>query len=109
MTISKSRPPQGSYDANYDPRPKTVTIGVSLVSIEEHTFEQDGRAVTCPCDDAICYITVDRELIEVKNESCIKYSTIARLVEEQEGLRRTHWKVMSCWECVPDHIADEIF
>ena len=102
MTISKSRPSQGSYDPNYDPRSKTVTIGVSLVSIEEHTFEQDGRAVTCPCDDAICYITVDRELIEVKNESCIKYSTIARLVEEQEGLRRTHWKVMSCWEVQPE-------
>ena len=98
-----------TYDVNKDIKPKTVTIGVSLVSIEEHIFEQDGRAVTCPCDDAICYITVDRELIEVKNESCLKYSTIARLVEEQEGLRRTHWKVMSCWECVSDEVANEIF
>lgn len=106
MTIANNNP---KYDVWKDSRPKTVTIGVSLVSIEEHTFEQDGRAVTCPCDDAICYVTVDRELIEVKNESCIKYSKIARLVEEQEGLRRTHWKVMSCWECVPQHIADDIF
>lgn len=102
MTISKSRPPQGSYDPNYDPRPTTVSIGVSLVSIEEHTFEQDGRAVTCPCDDAICYVTANRNDIQIPNESCINYSVIARLVEKQEGLRRTHWKVMSCWECVPE-------
>lgn len=58
MTASKPR--QGKYDPNYDPRPKTVTISVSLVTIEEHTFIQDGRAVTCPVEDDIIYTLLDK-------------------------------------------------
>ena len=46
MTLSKPAP--GTYDPNYDPRSKAVTIGVSLVTVEEHTFIQDGRTVTWP-------------------------------------------------------------
>ena len=51
MTLSKPR--QGTYDANYDPRPKTVSIGVSLITVETDTFIQDDRAITIPVDDDI--------------------------------------------------------
>ena len=99
MTVSK--PQQGIYDPNYDPRPKTVCIGVSLITVETETIIQDDRAVELPVDDDIHYITVDRKLIEVKNESCIRYDVIAGLLEN-EGYPRRLWKIMSVWECVPE-------
>jgi len=100
MTISKSRPPQGSYDENYDPRHKTVTIGVSLVTVEEHTFEQDGRAVTCPVEDDITYITVPREIVHLPCGGA-SYSIIADLLE-QEGYLRKHWRISHVWTCIPE-------
>lgn len=99
MTASKPRPPQGSYDENYDPRPKTVTVGVSLITVEEETFEQDGRAVTCPVDDDITYITVPREIVHLPNGGA-SYNIIADLLE-QEGYLKKHWRISHVWECVP--------
>jgi len=93
------KPIQGTYDPNYDPRPKTVTVGVSLVTVEEHTFEQDGRAVTCPVEDDITYITVPREIVHLPCGGA-SYSIIADLLE-QEGYLRKHWKIVHIWECIP--------
>ncbi|MEM7590930.1 MAG: hypothetical protein AAF383_05325 [Cyanobacteria bacterium P01_A01_bin.83] len=100
MTISKPR--QGEYNANYDPRPKNICIGITLVSVETETIIQDGRAITLNVDDMVCYITVLRELSN-------NWDALALLVEEQEGYRRSHWTIQSVWECVPQHIADDIF
>ena len=107
MTISKSRPPQGSYDPNYDPRPTQICLGISLITVEEETFIQDSRTVTCPVDDDICYITVDRELIEVKNESCVSYDIIADILEKEHGYPRKYWKIMHCWDAT--NTTDEPF
>ncbi|MEM7580320.1 MAG: hypothetical protein AAF316_10815 [Cyanobacteria bacterium P01_A01_bin.80] len=101
MTTYQPKPRQGIYDPNYDPRPKTVCIGVSLITVETETIIQDGRAVELPVDDDIHYITVDRKLIEVKHESCIKYDVVAELLEA-EGYPRRLWKIMHCWECIPE-------
>lgn len=84
-----------------------VTVGVSLVTVEEHTFIQDGRTVTCPVDDDITYITVPLEVVFLPSGGT-SYDIIADLLEA-EGYLRKHWQIMSVWECVPDHIADEIF
>ena len=100
MTISKQKP--GSYDANYDPRPKFISVGVSLISHEVHHLIQDDRHVEIPCEDAICYVTIPRELTN-------DWNAIALLVEEQEGYYRKHFKIMSVWECVSDEVANEIF
>lgn len=97
MTISKSK-----YDVWKDPRPKNICIGITLVSVETETIIQDGRAITLNVDDTVCYITVSRELSN-------NWDALALLVEEQEGYRRSHWTIQSVWECVPQHIADEIF
>ena len=107
MTISKSRPPQGSYDPNYDPRPSTVSIGVSLITVETDTIIQDERAIMIPVDNDIVYLTVPREIIHLLGGGA-SYNIIADLLETQGYLRR-HWQIMSVWECVPQHIADEIF
>ena len=101
MTISKSRPPQGSYDSNYDPRPKNICIGITLITVETETIIQDDRAVELPVEDDILYLTIPREL---SND----WTSIA-LLAEQAGYFRSHWTIQSVWECVPDHIADEIF
>lgn len=101
MTISKSRPPQGSYDPNYDPRPKNICIGITLVSVETETIIQDGRAITLNVEDDILYLTVPREL---SND----WTSIA-LLAEGKGYFRKHWTIQSVWECVPEHIASEIF
>ena len=101
MTTYRPKPRQGVYDSNYDPKPKTICIGVSLITVETETIIQDDRAVELPVDDDIHYITVDRELLEVKNESCIRYDVIAELLEK-EGYPRRLWKIMHCWECIPE-------
>ena len=101
MTISKSRPSQGSYDPNYDPRPKTITVGVSLISVETETIIQDDRAVELPVDDEVIYLSIPREL---SND----WEAVA-LLAEGNGYFRKHWRIMSVWSCVPDHIADDIF
>ncbi len=100
MTVSKPRLPQGRYDENYDPRPKTVSIGVSLITVETDSFIQDDRHVDIPVDDDIVYLTVPREIVYLPNGSA-SYSIIADLLE-QEGYLRKHWKIMSVWECVPE-------
>lgn len=105
MTTSKPRP---KYDVWKDPLPPLVCIGCSLITHEVDVFEQDGRVVEVPVEDAICYLTVDRELVYTSSGSA-NYSTIAKLIEEQKGLYRKHYKLVSVWECVPQHIADEIF
>ena len=101
------KPIQGIYDPNYDPRPKTVSIGVSLITVETDTIIQDGRAVSIPVDDDIVYLTVPREIVYLPCGGA-SYDIIADLLEAQ-GYLRKHWSIMSVWECVPDHIADEIF
>ena len=105
MTLSKPR--QGTYDPNYDPRPKTVSIGVSLITVETDTIIQEDRAVTIPVDDDIVYLTVPREIVYLPCGSA-SYEIIADLLETQ-GYLRKHWQIMSVWECVPQHIADEMF
>ena len=105
MTISKSR--QGKYDPNYDPRPKTVSIGVSLITVETDTIIQDERAITIPVDDDIVYLTVSRVIVYLPCGDA-SYDIIADLLETKGYLRR-HWQIMSVWECVTQHIADEIF
>ena len=97
MTISKPRqghPAPGSYDPNYDPRPKTISVGVSLISVETETIIQDHRAVELPVDDDILYLTVPREL---SND----WTSIALLAEGKGYLRR-HWNIQSVWEAQPE-------
>ena len=105
MTLSKPR--QGTYDPNYDPRPSTVSIGVSLITVETDTMIQDNRAVELPVDDEIVYLTVPREIVYLPSGGA-SYDIIADILEA-EGYLRKHWQIMSVWSCVPDHIADEIF
>ena len=100
MTTYHSKPKQGTYDPNYDPKPKTVTVGVSLITVEEHTFIQDGRAVTCPVDDDITYITVPREIVHLPCGGA-SYSIIADLLEK-EGYLKRHWRISHVWECIPE-------
>ena len=100
MTITP-RPKQGEYNANFDPRPKFVCIGVTVVSVETETIIQDGKAITLNVEDDVLYLTVPRELAN-------DWSAIALLAEGKGYLRR-HWTIQSVWECVPDHIANEIF
>ena len=104
MTTSKPRP---KYDVWKDSRPATVSIGVSLITIETDTIIQDGRAVEIPVDDDIVYLTVSREIVYLPCGGA-SYEIIADLLETQ-GYLRKHWQIMSVWECVPQHIADEIF
>lgn len=105
MTLSK--PKQGVYDPNYDSRPKTVSIGVSLITVETDIFIQDERVIEIPVDDDIVYLTVPREIIHLPGGGA-SYDIIADLLEAK-GYLRKHWSIMSVWECVPEHIADEIF
>lgn len=105
--MTTHKPIQGSYDASYDPRPKTVTIGVSLVTVEEHTFEQDGRTVTCPVDDEITYISVPREIVFLPCGGA-SYEIVADILDTR-GYRKSVWKIMSIWTPEPNYIADEIF
>ena len=96
-----------SYDPNYDPRPTSISIGVSLITVETDTFIQDNRAVTIPVDDDIVYLTVPREIVHLRCGGA-SYDIIADLLETQ-GYLRKHWKISNIWECVSEHIADEIF
>lgn len=104
MTTFKPKPASSDkaraekYDPNYDPRPKTVTVGVSLITVEEYTFIQDGRAVTCPVDDDITYIIVPREIVHLPCGGA-SYSIIADLLE-QEGYLKRHWRISHVWECI---------
>lgn len=107
MKTYKPKPRQSKYNPNYDPRPNTVTIGVSLVSIEEHTFEQDGRAVTCPVDDDITYITVPREIAFLPCGGA-SYEIIADILDT-EGYPKRLWKISSVWTPETDHITEDIF
>ncbi|MBE9047602.1 hypothetical protein IQ255_24890 [Pleurocapsales cyanobacterium LEGE 10410] len=96
MTASKPR--QRKYDENYDPRPKTVSIGISLITVETDSFIQDDRHVEIPVDDDIVYLTVPREIVFLPCGGA-SYDIIADLLE-QEGYLRKHWKIMSVWTCV---------
>ena len=99
MTITP-RPKQGEYNANYDPRPKTITVGVSLISVETETIIQDGQAIVLPVEDDVLYLAVPREL---SND----WEAVA-LQAEGKGYLRRHWRIMSVWATVPDHIANDI-
>lgn len=98
MTIS--RPSIYRVDSDPPPPPQ-ITLGVSLVSIEEYTIIQDERAITIPLADEITYITVDRNLVEVPFSSCIKYGVVADLLDK-EGFRKSHWKICHIWQCIPE-------
>ena len=97
----KNKPKQGTYDCEYDSRPKFVCVGVTVVSVETETIIQDGRALTLNVEDDVLYLTVPRELIN-------DWEAIA-LLAEGKGYFRSHWKLQSVWECVPNHVANEIF
>lgn len=98
MTISK--PIINKYDPNKDRPPSTVSIGVSLITVETDSFIQDDRHVEIPVDDDIVYLTVPREIVHLPCGGA-SYDIIADLLE-QEGYLRKHWKIMSVWECVPE-------
>ena len=100
MTTYQPKPRQGTYDPNYDPRPKTVSIGVSLITVETDSFIQDNRHVEIPVDDEIVYLTVPREIVHLPCGGA-SYDIIADLLEQQ-GYLRKHWKIISVWECVPE-------
>ena len=108
MTTSKSKPSFPIYDPDKDLRPATVSIGVSLVTHEVEHLIQDDHHIEIPVDDEIVYLTVPYEIVYTAKGGA-DWNAIAKLVEEQEGLYRKHYKIVSVWECVPDHIADEIF
>ena len=104
MTTYKPKP---QYNPNKDTKPSTIEIGISLITIEEYTFEQDGRAVTCPVDDDITYISVPREVAFLPCGGA-SYEIIADILDTQ-GYPRRLWKISSVWIPMPNHIADEIF
>ena len=91
--------PKHKYDVWKDPRPAQICIGCSLITHEVDVFEQDGRMVEVPVEDAICYITVPRELVYLPCGGA-DYSTIAKLIEKQEGYFRKHYKLVHIWECI---------
>ena len=88
------------YDANKDTRPATVSIGISLITVETDSFIQDDRHVEIPVDDEIVYLTVPREIVYLPCGGA-SYDIIADLLE-QEGYLRKHWSIMSVWECIPE-------
>ena len=60
MTISKAR---GKYSVDNDPpHSKTVTVGVTLVTVETETIIQDGRAIELSVDDEVVYTSVPYEV-----------------------------------------------
>ena len=105
MTISKAR---GKYSVDNDPPlPKTVTVGVTLVTVETETIIQDGRAIELSVDDEVVYTSVPYEVAHCGND-CSDWNAIAKLLEK-EGYLRKHWKIQSCWLPVSNEVADEIF
>lgn len=98
MTISKSK---HNYDVSKDlPPPKTVCVGVSLVTREVHHIIQDDRHLEIPCEDAITYITVNRDEIEVPNNSCIKYDVVADILDTN-GFPKKMWRICHIWIPIP--------
>lgn len=106
MTVS--RPKTTKYNPSDPPPHKLISIGVSLITHEVHSFIQDDRHIEIPVDDEIVYLSVPYEVVNLPNGAS-DWNAIAKLIEQEKGLRRTHWKIMSVWSCVPTHIADEIF
>ena len=110
MTISKPRNsgsiPKYSVDKD-PPHPETVTVGVTLITVETDTIIQDGRAIELPVDDEVVYTSVPYKVAHGKN-GCADWNAIADLLE-QEGYPRKFWSLQSVWIPVPDHVADEIF
>ncbi|MEM8718995.1 MAG: hypothetical protein AAGE84_06755 [Cyanobacteria bacterium P01_G01_bin.39] len=110
MTISKPRNsgsiPKYSVDKD-PPHPETVTVGVTLITVETDTIIQDGRAIELPVDDEVVYTSVPYKVAHGKN-GCSDWNAIAELLE-QEGYLRKHWQIQSVWIPVPDTVAEEIF
>lgn len=105
MTISKSN---RKYSIDKDPPPpKTVCIGISLITTETYTVIIDERAVDLPVDDEVVFLTVSSEIVNRPNGGS-DWAAIALLLEK-EGYLRKHFTIQSVWECVPSHITDEIF
>ena len=92
---------------NNPPHPQTVTVGVTLITVETDTIIQDGRAITIPVDDEVVYTSVPYEVAHLPNGGS-NWNAIANVLE-QEGYLRKHWQIQSVWLPVPDHIAEEIF
>ena len=92
------KPIQGTYDPNYDPRPSTVSIGVSLITVETDSFIQDDRHVEIPVDDDIVYLTVPREIVHLPCGGA-SYDIIADILDRQ-GYPKKWWKISHIWTCV---------
>ena len=99
MTTYQPKPRQGSYNPSYDSIPQTVSIGVSLVTLETESFIQDDRHIEVPVDDDIVYLTVPREIVYLPSGGA-DYKKIA-LLAEQAGYPRRIWKVTSVWTVAP--------
>lgn len=92
---------------NNPPHPKTVTVGVTLITKEVDDLIIDGRHVQVPVDDEVVYTSVPYEVAHLPNGGS-DWNAIAELLE-QEGYLRKHWQIQSVWIPVPDHVAEEIF
>jgi len=88
-------------------RPKIISIGVSLITLEIDTILQDDRIVIVPVDDDIVFITVNHEIVFLPDGS-VSYDVIADLLEAK-GYLKKHWQISNIWQCIPKHIANEIF
>ena len=99
MTTYQPKPIQGTYNHNQNPLPSTVSIGVSLVTLETESFIQDDRHIEVPVDDDIVYLTVPREIVYLPSGGA-DYKKIA-LLAEQAGYPRRIWKVTSVWTVAP--------
>jgi hypothetical protein len=109
MTISRRKLPKVTkYNADKNPPPKFISIGVSLITVETYTIIQDDRAVVIPVDDDVVYLTVP---FSVVNLPCggASYDIIADILDSEHGYLKKHWRIMSVWSCVPSHKANEIF
>lgn len=107
MTISKPRN-NSKYSIDKDPpKPKFITVGVTLITKECHDLIIDNRHVQVPVEDEIVYASVPYEVAHGK-DGCADWDAIAELLEK-EGYLRKHYSIQSVWIPVADHVADEIF
>jgi hypothetical protein len=103
MALSKAK-----YNPFNPPLPKLISLGISLITHEKHHLIQDDRHIEIPVDDAVTYITIDRNIIEIPQSHCINYKIVADILDT-EGYPKRLWRIMHCWECLPDPITNEIF
>ncbi|NJK58720.1 MAG: hypothetical protein HC939_23450 [Pleurocapsa sp. SU_5_0] len=109
MTISKiPKLPKTKYSVDNDPPPpKTVCIGVSLITKEVHHIIQDDRHIEIPVDDEVVYLTVNYDVVNLPCGGA-SYDIIADILDTQ-GYPRRLWQIMSVWIPVENDLANEIF